>query len=72
MLIRSQLFIIQIQRPRSSGVWNFYEINSIRSPNMALVTLKSVLHEAQKGKYAVGAFNFFTLENLRGIIKGAR
>lgn len=39
---------------------------------MALVTLKSVLHEAQKGKYAVGAFNFFTLENLRGIIKGAR
>ncbi len=34
---------------------------------MALVTLDYVMKRAMKGGYAVGAFNFFTLENLLGI-----
>ena len=38
---------------------------------MALVTLKYVLDKAKKGNYAVGSFNFFGLENLRGIVKAA-
>ena len=38
---------------------------------MALVTLKYVLEKARKGNYAVGSFNFFGLENLRGIMKAA-
>ncbi|WP_320122208.1 class II fructose-bisphosphate aldolase [uncultured Sphaerochaeta sp.] len=38
---------------------------------MALVTLKYVLENARKNKYAVGSFNFFGLENLRGIVKAA-
>ena len=38
---------------------------------MSLVTLKYVLEEARKGNYAVGAFNFFGLENLQGIVLGA-
>ena len=39
---------------------------------MALVTLKHVLNRACKEGYAVGAFNFFTLENLIGLAKGAK
>ncbi len=39
---------------------------------MALVTLKSVLGKASREGYAVGAFNFFTMENLIGIAKGAK
>lgn len=38
---------------------------------MPLVTLKSVLLPAQQGKYAVGAFNFFGIEDARGIIDAA-
>jgi len=32
--------------------------------------IKSVLKKAQKNKYAIGQFNFSTLEQLRGIISG--
>lgn len=39
---------------------------------MSLVTLDYVLKRANKGGYAVGAFNFFTMENLIGIIKAAK
>ena len=38
---------------------------------MALVTLKYLLQKAVRERYVVGAFNFFGLENLQGIIKGA-
>jgi ketose-bisphosphate aldolase len=38
---------------------------------MALVTLKYLLQRAVREKYVVGAFNFFGLENLQGIVKGA-
>jgi ketose-bisphosphate aldolase len=38
---------------------------------MALVTLKYLLKRAVREKYVVGAFNFFGLENLQGIVKGA-
>lgn len=38
---------------------------------MGLVTLDYVLRKARQGKYAVGGFNFFTLENLQGIAEGA-
>ena len=38
---------------------------------MSLVTLRSVLRASLKGNYAVGSFNFFGLENVQGIIKGA-
>ncbi len=38
---------------------------------MALVTLKYAMEKARKGGYAVGSFNFFGLENLRGIVKAA-
>jgi len=38
---------------------------------MPLVTLKSVLLPAREGKYAVGAFNFFGIEDARGIIDAA-
>ncbi|ADK79951.1 ketose-bisphosphate aldolase [Sediminispirochaeta smaragdinae DSM 11293] len=38
---------------------------------MSLVTMKYFLEKARKNKCAVGAFNFFGLENLRGIIKAA-
>ena len=38
---------------------------------MGLVTLEYVLRKARLGKYAVGGFNFFTLENLQGIAAGA-
>ncbi len=38
---------------------------------MPLVTLRSVLRASLKGNYAVGSFNFFGLENVQGIIKGA-
>ncbi|NCB65722.1 MAG: class II fructose-bisphosphate aldolase [Bacilli bacterium] len=38
---------------------------------MALVTMKSEMIRAEKKGYAVPAFNFFTLENLVGIAKGA-
>lgn len=38
---------------------------------MPLVTLKSVLSPAQRGKYAVGAFNFNGIEDARGIIDAA-
>jgi ketose-bisphosphate aldolase len=38
---------------------------------MALVTLKYLLNRAVREKYVVGAFNFFGLENLQGIVKGA-
>ena len=38
---------------------------------MGLVTLDYVLAKARRGKYAVGGFNFFSLENLQGIAEGA-
>ncbi|MDY0303489.1 MAG: class II fructose-bisphosphate aldolase [Sphaerochaeta sp.] len=38
---------------------------------MALVTLKYALERAKEGNYAVGAFNFFNLENLKGVIEAA-
>ena len=38
---------------------------------MGLVTLEYVLSKARRGKYAVGGFNFFSLENLQGIAEGA-
>lgn len=38
---------------------------------MPLVTLKSVLAPAQQHHYAVGAFNFFGIEDARGIIDAA-
>ena len=38
---------------------------------MALVTLKYLLQKAVREKYVVGAFNFFGLENVQGIIQGA-
>lgn len=38
---------------------------------MSLVTLDYVMKQARNGSYAVGAFNFFTLENLQGIALGA-
>lgn len=36
-----------------------------------LVTMRSLLTEAQKGKYAVGGFNCATLENIRAVIAAA-
>lgn len=38
---------------------------------MSLITLRSVLMQAEKGGYAVGSFNFFGLENVQGIIAAA-
>jgi len=38
---------------------------------MAFVTLKYLLQKAVQEKYVVGAFNFFGMENVQGIIKGA-
>ncbi|MGI5174146.1 class II fructose-bisphosphate aldolase [Treponema sp. OMZ 840] len=38
---------------------------------MALVTMKYEMSKAEKGRYAVPAFNFFTLDNLIGIAQGA-
>ena len=38
---------------------------------MAFVTLKYLLQKALREKYVVGAFNFFGLENVQGIIMGA-
>ena len=38
---------------------------------MSLVTLRSVLRASLKANYAVGSFNFFGLENVQGIIRGA-
>ncbi|MHC1692572.1 MAG: ketose-bisphosphate aldolase [Sphaerochaetaceae bacterium] len=38
---------------------------------MALVTLKYVMRKSMREGYAVGAFNFFGLENLQGIVLGA-
>jgi len=38
---------------------------------MAFVTLKYLLRKAVQEKYVVGAFNFFGMENVQGIIKGA-
>lgn len=38
---------------------------------MGLVTMKGEMLRAEKGGYAVPAFNFFTLENLVGIARGA-
>ena len=34
--------------------------------------LKEILKKAQKGKYAIGQFNFSTLDQLRGILAGAK
>jgi len=34
--------------------------------------LKKILKDAQKGKYAIGQFNFSTLEQLRGILEAAK
>lgn len=34
--------------------------------------LKKVLKDAQKGKYAIGQFNFSTIEQLRGILEAAK
>ncbi|MBQ9494858.1 MAG: class II fructose-bisphosphate aldolase [Treponema sp.] len=39
---------------------------------MALVTMKYEMARAEKGNYAVPAFNFFTFSNLIGIAQGAR
>lgn len=39
---------------------------------MSLLSLRSVLTKASREGYAVGAFNFFGLENLQGILQGAR
>ena len=36
-----------------------------------LVTLKEILHDAEKGKYGVGLFNMLNLEMARGIIDAA-
>ena len=36
------------------------------------MNLKDVLKKAQKGKYAVGQFNFSTIEQLRGILESAK
>lgn len=36
------------------------------------MNLKKVLKDAQKGKYAIGQFNFSTLEQLRGILEAAQ
>ena len=38
---------------------------------MPLITLKGLMKRAQCENYAVGAFNFYGLENLQGIIQGA-
>ena len=38
---------------------------------MALVTSKYLLKKAQKGKYAVGAFNFVNMEMFQGIVNAA-
>ena len=38
---------------------------------MAFVTLKYLLQKAVRERYVVGAFNFFGLENVQGIVKGA-
>lgn len=38
---------------------------------MTLVTLNDVLPQAQKGKYAVGAFNYTDLNTARGIVEAA-
>ena len=38
---------------------------------MALVTLKHLLEKAVQDKYVVGGFNFYGLESVQGIIKGA-
>jgi len=37
-----------------------------------LVTLKEILHEAERKKYAVGAFNLLNLEMARGVIEAAQ
>lgn len=39
---------------------------------MPLVTLRSVLMDAQKGRYAVPSFNFSGIEDLRGILDAAQ
>ena len=36
-----------------------------------IVSLKEMLQEAQKGQYAVGAFNCLSLENVQGAIQAA-
>ncbi|MBC7190466.1 class II fructose-bisphosphate aldolase, partial [Candidatus Aerophobetes bacterium] len=36
---------------------------------MPLVTLKQVLDEAQKGGFAVGAFNFNNMEQIQGVME---
>lgn len=36
-----------------------------------LVTMKELLHEADRNNYAVGAFNCATLENIRAVIRAA-
>lgn len=38
---------------------------------MPLVTLKSVLYDSQRNGYAVGAFNFNGIEDVRGILEAA-
>ena len=39
---------------------------------MALVTMKYEMTKAEKGNYAVPAFNFFSFSNLVGIAQGAK
>ena len=39
---------------------------------MPLVTLRQVLDEAQKGEFAVGAFNFNNMEQLQGVMQAFR
>ena len=36
---------------------------------MALVTLKQALDEAQKGEFAIGAFNFNNMEQIQGVMQ---
>ena len=38
---------------------------------MALVTMKELLLEAERGKYGIGMFDFYNLESLEAIIDAA-
>ena len=36
-----------------------------------LVNIKEIINDAQKGKYAIGAFNVANLETTLGVVRGA-
>ena len=38
---------------------------------MPLVNMKDLLHDAQKGNYAVGSFSIANMEMILGVIKAA-